>query len=113
MRFYFQDNATGRAATKCVRVASDATAQDVVATLVEKFRPDMRMLTPAGSAVGQYALYEVHGQGGPGGGAARRLANEEKPLLVQLNWHIDDRDGRFLLRNIDDENHVSTPKLKN
>ncbi|XP_044743827.1 uncharacterized protein LOC123306030 isoform X1 [Chrysoperla carnea] len=106
MRFYFQDNATGRAATKCVRVASDATAQDVVATLVEKFRPDMRMLTPAGSAVGQYALYEVHGQGGPGGGAARRLANDEKPLLVQLNWHIDDRDGRFLLRNIDDEHHA-------
>ena len=31
----------------------------------------------------------------------RRLAHEEKPLLVQLNWNKDDREGRFLLRRMD------------
>lgn len=38
----------------------------------------------------------------------RRLGQEEKPLLVQLNWHKDDREGRFLLRRIDDKTNVST-----
>jgi hypothetical protein len=32
---------------------------------------------------------------------------DEKPLLVQLNWHMDDREGRFLLRRIDDKTNVS------
>ncbi|XP_055378008.1 afadin isoform X4 [Condylostylus longicornis] len=90
MRFYFQD-AGQKVATKCIRVASDATVSDVIETLVEKFRPDMRMLS-----VPNYALYEVHANG-----EERRLNPDEKPLLVQLNWHIDDREGRFLLRNID------------
>jgi hypothetical protein len=31
---------------------------------------------------------------------------DEKPLLVQLNWHMDDREGRFLLRRIDDKTNV-------
>ena len=31
---------------------------------------------------------------------------EEKPLLVQLNWHVDDREGRFLLRRIDDKTNA-------
>ncbi|KAK7083437.1 Mllt4p [Halocaridina rubra] len=31
----------------------------------------------------------------------RRLAEDEKPLLVQLNWNKDDREGRFLLRRMD------------
>lgn len=44
-----------------------------------------------------YALYELHSQ------EERKLANDEKPLLVQLNWHLDDREGRFLLRNVDDK----------
>lgn len=61
-------------------------------TLIEKFRPDMRMLS-----VSSYALYELHSQ------EERKLANDEKPLLVQLNWHLDDREGRFLLRNVDDK----------
>lgn len=60
-------------------------------TLIEKFRPDMRMLS-----VPSYALYEVHSNG-----EERKLNADEKPLLVQLNWHIDDREGRFLLRNTD------------
>ncbi len=33
----------------------------------------------------------------------RRLGLDEKPLLVQLNWHKDDREGRFLLRSL----HIS------
>ncbi|XP_037924933.1 afadin isoform X3 [Hermetia illucens] len=90
MRFYFQD-AGQKVATKCIRVASDATVSDVIETLIEKFRPDMRMLS-----LPNYALYEVHANG-----EERKLNPDEKPLLVQLNWHIDDREGRFLLRNID------------
>lgn len=36
----------------------------------------------------------------------RKLGLDEKPLLVQLNWHIDDREGRFLLRRIDDKTNA-------
>ena len=36
----------------------------------------------------------------------RKLGLEEKPLLVQLNWHVDDREGRFLLRRIDDKTNA-------
>lgn len=57
----------------------------------------MRMLS-----VPNYALYEVHANG-----EERRLNPDEKPLLVQLNWHIDDREGRFLLKNIDQKTTVS------
>lgn len=92
MRFYFQDSGQ-KVATKCIRVASDATVKDVIGTLVEKFRPDMRMLS-----VPSYALYELH-EGCP----ERKMAPDEKPLLVQLNWHVDDREGRFLLKNVDDK----------
>ncbi|XP_071440496.1 uncharacterized protein [Hetaerina americana] len=95
MRFYFQDSGQ-KVATKCIRVASSAPATAVVETLIEKFRPDMRMLS-----VPEYALYEIHENGDE-----RRLADDEKPLLVQLNWHKDDREGRFLLRRIDDKTNV-------
>ena len=37
----------------------------------------------------------------------RKLADEEMPLLVQLNWHKDDREGRFLLRRMDEKTYVS------
>ncbi|XP_048521195.1 afadin isoform X3 [Dendroctonus ponderosae] len=92
MRFYFQDSGQ-KVATKCIRVASDATVEDVIGTLVEKFRPDMRMLS-----IPSYALYELHE-----GCAERKMSPDEKPLLVQLNWHVDDREGRFLLKNVDDK----------
>ncbi|XP_062564863.1 uncharacterized protein LOC134227373 isoform X6 [Armigeres subalbatus] len=88
MRFYFQDEGQ-KVATKCIRVASDATVSDVIETLIEKFRPDMRMLS-----LPNYALYVVHANG-----EERKLNPDEKPLLVQLNWHNDDREGRFLLKN--------------
>ena len=143
MRFYFQD-AGQKVATKCVRVSSTATATDVIKTLIEKFRPDIRMLS-----IPDYALYEIHENEGkfrsvpsPSGSLVfvltsalnsfilhsllktifttapfppfpvllsgeRKLADDEKPLLVQLNWHRDDREGRFLLRRMDEETHVS------
>lgn len=58
MRFYFQDSGQ-KVATKCIRVGSTATARHVIETLVEKFRPDMRMLS-----IPEYALYEIHENGG-------------------------------------------------
>ncbi|XP_037673513.1 afadin isoform X7 [Choloepus didactylus] len=97
MRFYFQDKAAGNFATKCIRVSSTATTQDVIETLAEKFRPDMRMLSSP-----KYSLYEVHVSG-----EERRLDIDEKPLVVQLNWNKDDREGRFVLKN---ENDAIPPK---
>lgn len=66
MRFYFQDKAAGNFATKCIRVSSTATTQDVLETLAEKFRPDMRMLSSP-----KYSLYEVHVSGGQCAGRPR------------------------------------------
>ena len=77
MRFYYQsqDGSSGqKVATKCIRVTSVATTKDIIETLIEKFRPDMKMLE-----VPEYALYEIHESG------ERRLGQEEKPLLVQVN----------------------------
>ena len=59
MRFFFQDGTDTKVATKCIRVASTASTRDVLETLVEKFRPDMKMLS-----LPEYALYEVHVNGG-------------------------------------------------
>ena len=60
MRFYFQDSGQ-KVATKCIRVASSSTTKLVISTLVEKFRPDMRMLSAP-----SYLLYEIHENGGEG-----------------------------------------------
>ncbi|MEQ2251621.1 hypothetical protein ILYODFUR_013047, partial [Ilyodon furcidens] len=92
MRFYFQDRVAGNFATKCIRVSSTATTLDVIETLAEKFRPDMRMLSSP-----KYSLYEVHVSG-----EERQLDLDEKPLVVQLNWNKDDREGRFVLKNEND-----------
>lgn len=53
--------------TKCVRVTSTETADDVTRTLVEKFRPDMKMLSNP-----NYSLFEVH----PSGGKPRNLSGK-------------------------------------
>ena len=58
MRFYFQDSGQ-KVATKCIRVSSCTPTKQVIATLVEKFRPDMRMLSAP-----SYLLYEIHENGG-------------------------------------------------
>ena len=47
MRFYYQssDSQTGqKVATKCIRVSSTATTKLIIENLIEKFRPDMKML---------------------------------------------------------------------
>lgn len=88
MRFYFQE-AGQRAATKCIRVSSTATTRAVIEALVEKFHPDLKMLTTP-----VYSLWEVYENGNE-----RKLDPEEKPLLVQLNWHKDDIEGRFVLKS--------------
>ena len=101
MRFYYQNADPGsgqKVATKCIRVSSTANAKQIIETLIEKFRPDMKMLE-----VPEYALYEIHESG------ERRIGLNEKPLLVQLSWHHDDREGRFLLRRIDEASHMPTP----
>lgn len=58
MRYLFQD-AGAKLATKCIRVSSNANTENVIETLVEKFRPDMKMLTTP-----IYHLYEVDSNGG-------------------------------------------------
>ncbi|XP_067947814.1 afadin-like isoform X2 [Watersipora subatra] len=88
MRFLFQDSGA-KLATKCIRVSSTANTQNVIETLVEKFRPDMKMLTTP-----IYHLYEVDSNG-----AERRLELSEYPLEVQLNWTKDEKEGKFVLRN--------------
>lgn len=97
MRFYFQD-AGQKVATKCIRVSSTASTTDVIETLIEKFRPDIRMLS-----IPEYALYEIHENG-----EERKLRADEMPLWVQLDWHKDDREGRFLLRRMDEKSYVSS-----
>ncbi|XP_042912869.1 afadin isoform X2 [Parasteatoda tepidariorum] len=97
MRSYFQD-AGQKVATKCIRIASTATTSDVIETLIEKFRPDVQMLS-----IPEYALYEINENGGE-----RKLKGDERVLLVQLDWHRDDREGRFLLRRMDEKSYISS-----
>lgn len=39
---------------------------------------------------------------------ARKLEKNERPLMVQLKWHEDDREGRFLLKSESNKNVVPT-----
>ena len=58
MRFYFQDRGQ-KAVTKCIRVHSNQTVGEIMPTLIEKFCPDMKMLSTP-----NYELYEIHETGG-------------------------------------------------
>lgn len=60
MRFYFQEPGAKdrKVATKCIRVNSSHTTEEVMKILVEKFHPDLKMLTRP-----NYSLYEVHETG--------------------------------------------------
>ena len=60
MRFFYQDE-VGEVSTKCIRVSSTATTLDVLQILIEKFRPDLRMLNTRSQF---YSLYEVHSSKG-------------------------------------------------
>ncbi|KAL6105260.1 uncharacterized protein ACO6RY_06827 [Pungitius sinensis] len=88
MRFYFEDHVGGNVATKCLRVCSNSSTQEVIDTLSEKFRPDMKMLTNS------YSLYEIHAN------KERKLDLDKRPLVVQLNWTTDNREGRFVLKKV-------------
>ena len=114
----FTSVSLSQVATKCIRVSSTADAKQIIETLIEKFRPDMKMLE-----VPEYALYEVrrtHNTHSPSSNlhcqllqihesGERRIGLNEKPLLVQLSWHHDDREGRFLLRRIDEVSLIPKP----
>ncbi|XP_061700364.1 afadin [Syngnathoides biaculeatus] len=86
MRFYLEDRTGGNIATKCLRFCSEDSTTEVVETLAEKFRPDMKMLSTC------YSLYEIHGE------KERQMDPDERPLVVQLNWNSDNREGRFVLK---------------
>uniref|UniRef100_A0AC35UBP0 Afadin n=1 Tax=Rhabditophanes sp. KR3021 TaxID=114890 RepID=A0AC35UBP0_9BILA len=96
MRFYFRDNGE-KVSSKCIRVASTADTNSVIEALLEKFRPDMKMLTTP-----QYSLWEAQNDG-----VERKLDPMEKPLLVQLNWHKDCLEGKFILKNDNAEDTTS------
>ncbi|XP_035529456.1 afadin [Morone saxatilis] len=86
MRFYFEDHVGGNVATKCLRVCSNSSTHEIIEILSEKFRPDMKMLTTG------YSLYEIHAN------KERKLDLDERPLVLQLNWTTDNREGRFVLK---------------
>ena len=58
MRFYFQDRGM-KAVTKCIRVKSTQTVADLMTTLIDKFCPDLKMLS-----MPNYELFEVHANAG-------------------------------------------------
>ncbi|PWA29591.1 hypothetical protein CCH79_00007950 [Gambusia affinis] len=87
VRFSFEDHEEeGSVATKCLRVCSSLTTREVIETLSEKFRPDMKMLST------KYSLYEIHAD------RERKLDLDERPLVVQLSWTSDNREGQFVLK---------------
>ncbi|KAI6182523.1 Afadin [Aphelenchoides bicaudatus] len=102
MRFYYKEPGE-KISTKCIRVSSLATTSDVIEALIEKFKPDMRMLTQDAS----YEILEVHE-----GGEERKLDIDEHPLIVQLSWHTNDREGRFLLRSSETPQYLPLAALQ-
>ncbi|XP_027856866.1 afadin [Xiphophorus couchianus] len=87
IRFSFEDHKEeGSVATKCLRVCSSLSTREVIETLSEKFRPDMKMLST------KYSLYEIHAN------QERKLDLDERPLVVQLSWTSDNREGQFVLK---------------
>ncbi|TGZ72172.1 hypothetical protein CRM22_002251 [Opisthorchis felineus] len=88
VRFFFQGD-DSKYQAKCLRISNTTTACQLVNTLVEKFYPDLKMLT-----AGRFALYEYHTSSGE-----RRLGANEAPLLVQLNYAYDNNEVRFILRD--------------
>lgn len=90
MRFYYQEVGQ-KVVTKCIRVSSAACTRDVIDALVEKLHPDLKMLTNS-----DFSIWEVYGNGDE-----HVLGLDDRPLLAQLRWHEDNRDGRFQLRSND------------
>ena len=104
MRFFYQGEDL-KYQTKCLRVSSTATTLDLIDAVVIKFHPDLKMLSND-----RYALYESHNMQGfliNSSGILnlisfcldRKMKDNEHPLIVQLNWAYDDKDGKFILKN--------------
>lgn len=134
MRFYLEDGVGENVATKCLRVCSSSSTLQLVGTLAEKFRPDMKTLSA------RFALHEIHADKGQQLTEAtlslslsrplttlsltrapffffvekeRKMDEDERPLLVQLNWTTDNREGRFVLKRDQDSSKVrSTPSAR-
>lgn len=87
MRFFFQGDDL-KYQTKCLRVSSTATTIEVIEALIIKFHPDLKMLNND-----KYVLHESHNF------KDRKMLNTEHPLIVQLYWALDDKDGKFILKN--------------
>ncbi|CAI2731418.1 unnamed protein product [Schistosoma spindalis] len=98
VRFFFRGD-DGKYQSKCIRITNTDTARYLVNILVEKFHPDLRMLT-----AGRYAIYEYHANNGE-----RRLGADEAPLLVQLNWTAENQEGRFILRDESKPQTITRP----
>ena len=90
VRFFYRDS-KGPFNSKCIKISSKDTCENVIEVLVEKFRPDMKML----SNPQDFSLSEMFPNG-----ERRLLSREEKPLLSQLNWNRDEREGYFLLSHV-------------
>lgn len=73
MRFYLEDGVGENVATKCLRVCSSSSTLELIDTLSEKFRPDMKTLSA------RFALYEIHADKGQH--RPRRLS---RPLWMQI-----------------------------
>ncbi|MED6279029.1 hypothetical protein CHARACLAT_030285, partial [Characodon lateralis] len=86
IRFYFEDYTEGSVATKCLRVCSSSSTREVIETLSEKFRPDIEKQST------DYSLYEIHKY------KERKLDLGERPLVIQLSWTSNNREGRFVLK---------------
>lgn len=65
MKFFYQyeEKDGQKVATKCIKVTSNDTVPDVIEVLVQKFRPDLKMLPNLSS----YSLYEIHNESREGG----------------------------------------------
>ncbi|KAH7985911.1 hypothetical protein HPB52_025310 [Rhipicephalus sanguineus] len=100
MRFYFQD-ADQKVVTKCIRVSSTATS---VGMCVCSSHACPTLLS--------FPLHEAVLLNATGALKERKLGPDERPLLVQLNWHQDDREGRFLFRRMDHKSRLPTLKVE-
>ena len=88
-----------------MRISSSATTEDVIEALLTKFWTDLKNLDKPQTNPDRYSLFECVHTG------ERRLKPDEFPLIVQLNWTEDCREGRFLLK-CNDPPAVSTNHKK-
>lgn len=52
-------------------------------------------------------MYEINENGDE-----RRMGMDEKKILVKIKWKMDDREGRFMMRSIDEKKNVKEVGFK-